>query len=102
MIVGGNSKFLIFYGMPPITTFISFQQQSMTVPEVKNKTNDSANGLNWTKQQRQYQSRHSTSFLEKGCGRRENATPSTSYYLNHLRVRKQSLTYRGAMLSIPR
>lgn len=25
-----------------------------------------------------------------------------SFYLNHLRVRKQSLTYRGAMLSIPR
>ena len=28
--------------------------------------------------------------------------PPPSYYLNHLRVRKQSLTYRGAMLSIPR
>ena len=25
-----------------------------------------------------------------------------SFYLNHLRVRKQSLTYRGAMLSIPK
>jgi len=30
------------------------------------------------------------------------SNPPSSYYLNHLRVRKQSLTYRGAMLSIPR
>lgn len=30
------------------------------------------------------------------------ASVPAPYYLNHLRVRKQSLTYRGAMLSIPR
>ena len=29
-------------------------------------------------------------------------TKPASQYLNHLKVRKQSLTYRGAMLSIPK
>lgn len=32
----------------------------------------------------------------------QQSAPNPSFYLNHLRVRKQSLTYRGAMLSIPR
>ena len=66
--------------------FNCFQKQPLTTSEV---IADSVIGNNNSKQP-QYQSAQVPS------------NPPSSYYLNHLRVRKQSLTYGGAMLSIPR
>ena len=78
--------FLKMYWFQNILTLTIFQKQPLTTSEV---IADSVIGNNNSKQP-QYQSAQVPS------------NPPSSYYLNHLRVRKQSLTYRGAMLSIPR